>query len=501
MSEASTYRRILRSSALMGGSQATNQVLGLIRIKLVAILLGPAGVGIVGLYTSAMAMLASVTDLGLQRSAVRSIAHANGSEDPAAMMRSVRMLRRLCWATGIFGWLVAAALALPLSRMMFQNSDHALALAVLGASLLLNAINGGQVALLRGLSRIGDIARIQVTAGFVNTVSTLVLYAWLRERGIVPVLLMNAAVSLAISAWFVRRIEVPEGRMSWQEALAEARPMLTLGLALMTSLVLANLLEFVTRSLISTQYGLDAAGIYQAAWSMSGMFAGFVLTAMGTDFYPRLTAVIEDRAAAAREIDQQTEIGLLLALPGLLVTLALAKWIVWALYSAKFAPAADLLIWMVLGVFGRVLSWPMSYVQLALNSGKWYVATEAAFIVIQGSLVLLLVPRIGALGAAYAFFACYVLYIFGMSWVSRRLIGYRHSASALRLMWIATVLVAAGFGASRWLAEVPALIVGVLIAMAGSLFCLRGLIGRLGRTHKLSRLAARVPGLFRLMGL
>jgi antigen flippase len=47
------------------------------------------------------------------------------------------------------------------------------------------------------------------------------------------------------------------------------------------------------------------------------MFAAFVLSAMGTDFYPRLTAVIEDREAAVRAVNEQTEIGILLALPGL----------------------------------------------------------------------------------------------------------------------------------------------------------------------------------------
>ena len=113
----------------------------------------------------------------------------------------------------------------------------------------------------------------------------------------------------------------------WPEAVAEAKPIVSLGIALMISTVLSMVLECYTLSLVSRTYGLDAVGIYQAAWSLSGLFAGFVLTAMGTDFYPRLSAVIDDRVAAIREINEQTEIGVLLALPGLLGTLALAKWL------------------------------------------------------------------------------------------------------------------------------------------------------------------------------
>ena len=233
MSEGNSYRQILRSSSIMGGSQAINYLVGLVRVKAVALLLGPAGVGIVGLYTSAMNTASEVTGLGLQRSAVRTIAVAQGQGDDIAVARAIRMLRRLCWLTGILGWLACAAFAVPLSRMMFQSTEHAWALAVLGGTVLLNAINGGQLALLRGLRRIGDIARVQVASAMANTVVIIALYAWLRERGIVPVLLASAAISLGMSWWFVRRVRVAEISMSWRQAVDEARPMVSLGIALM----------------------------------------------------------------------------------------------------------------------------------------------------------------------------------------------------------------------------------------------------------------------------
>lgn len=485
----------------MGGAQAINYLIGLLRNKAVAVLLGPAGLGIVGLYTSAMNLMGSITGLGLQRSAVRAIALAQAQDDPLAVARAIRMLRRLCWATGALGWLLSAALAIPLSRMMFQSSVHAWAVALLGFTLLLNAINGGQMALLRGLRRIGDIARVQVASALLNTVVIIALYAWLRERGIVPVLISSALLSLAMSWWFIRRVQVEEVSMSWVQALAEAKPMVSLGAAMMASTVMATLLELYTRSLIGRVYGLESVGIYQAAWALSGMFAGFVLTAMGTDFYPRLTAVIDDRDDASREINQQTEIGLLLTLPGLLITVALAKWIVVLLYSHKFQPAGDVLVWMILGVFGRVLSWPLGYVQMALNASKWYVTTELLFLAIQAVFVIWAVPRVGVIGAAYAFFGCYFLYFFAMSWVAHRLIGFRHSPTARHLIIYSAVLVMLAMAANRLLPEWPSAIVGSCIAGLGGVWCLRGLIDRLGTRHRMIRLLLRIPGLARLMGI
>ena len=500
MSEGNSYRQILRSSSIMGGAQAINYLVSLLRVKVVAVLLGPAGVGVIGLYTSATSLLGTVTGLGLQGSAVRAIAQAQAQDDPLAVARTIRMLRRLVWATGALGWLASLALALPLSRWMFDSDRHAWALAVLGGTLLLSAISSGQSALLQGLRRIGDIARVQVAAAVLNTAVTIALYAWLREDGIVPVLLANAAVTLICSWWFARRVQVPEVTIDMAQAVAEAKPLLGLGVAMMWSGVLTLLLDLFTRTLISRQWGVDAAGIYQAAWALSGLFAGFVLGAMGTDFYPRLTAVIHDRAAAARAVNEQTEIGILLAVPGLLATLAFAKWIVWALYSAKFAPAADVLVWMVLGVFGRVLSWPMGFIQLSLGAGRWFMATEATFLAIQAGLVLLLVPRHGVLGAAYAFATCYVLYTAGMAWVGHRLIGFRWSAEAVRMMVVAGLLIAVAFAANRLLSDLFAAVSGAAITVVGGLWSLRGLALRLGQGHRLVHWMQRVPMLRRMMG-
>lgn len=499
MSQGNSYRQILRSSSIVGGAQAISYLVGLLRMKVVAVLLGPAGVGVIGLYTAATSLLGTVTALGLQGSAVRAIAQAHN--DPQAVARTIRMLRRLCWATGALGWLASVALALPLSRWMFESADHAWALAVLGGTLLLGAVSNGQLGLLQGLRRIGDIARVQVAAAVLNTAVTIGLYTWLHEDGIVPVLVANAAVSLACSWWFARRIQVPEVAMDWTQAVGVAKPLLGLGVALMWSGVLTLALDLFTRTLVSRHWGVDAAGIYQAAWALSGLFAGFVLGAMGTDFFPRLTAVIHDRPAAIRAVNEQTEIGILLALPGLLGTLALAKWVVWALYSAKFAPAADVLVWTVLGVYGRVLSWPLGYIQLALGATRWVMATEATFLSIQAVLAWWLVPPLGVPGAAYAFAACYALYTVGMAWVGHRLIGFVWTPAVVGMMRVSGALVLAALAANRLLADLPAMALGVLIAGVGTLWSLRGLTTRLDPEHRLVHWMRRVPGLRLVVGV
>lgn len=215
---------------------------------------------------------------------------------------------------------------------------------------------------------------------------------------------------------------------------------------------------------------------------------------MGTDFYPRLTALIRDREAAVRAVNEQTEIGILLAVPWLLATLAFAKWVVWALYSSAFAPAADVLVWMVPGVFGRVLSWPLGFVQLALGAGRWYMATAATFPASQVLLATWLVPRHGVIGAAYAFALCHLFYTMRMAWVGHRRTGFRWSAAVMRLMLVSGVLMGVAFTTNWVLPDAPAMVLGGVLALMGGAWSLRGLAVGLGAGHSAGVLNAARAG-------
>lgn len=471
----------------MGGAQALNYLIALVRVKVVAMLLGPGGVGLVSLYASAMGLIGTVSGLGISSSAVREVVQAYSKEDAEQAARTVRILRRACWATGILGWLLALAVAKPVSQWMMGTPEHAWAIAVLGVTLLIGAVSAGQMALMQGLRRIGDLARVNVLGALVSTVVAIGLYAWLGQDGVVPVLVASALVSLGFSYWFARRVPVAMVAVSWSETIAGTRHLAGLGVAFMWSGILTAGIDMLTRSIITRQLGLDAAGIYQAAWGLSGLFAGFILGSMGADFYPRLTAVIHDKELAVRTVNEQTEVGIYLALPGLLATLAFAPLMMEFFYTKQFLPGAELLPWMVLGVFGRVLSFPMGFIQLALGASRWFIATETIFISIQSALVFWLVPTFGVVGAAYAFALTYSFYVAGMLWVSRVLIGFRWSSAVLKIMLLTGLLIVSGFASSLILEGSVRFLVGAVIALIGGLLSVNGLLKSIRKSKKINK--------------
>ncbi|MCX6966278.1 MAG: O-antigen translocase [Verrucomicrobia bacterium] len=489
-----SYGQILKSSSIIGGAQGINYLIGMVRTKMVAILLGPSGVGLVGLYTSATELVGTVAGLGIASSGVREVAEAHGGGNQEHVARTVQTLRRVCWATGIIGWILAVALSYPLSIYTFGSGERAWAIALLGATILIGAVSGGQSALIQGTRRIGDLARMGVFGAISATMVAVCLYAWLGEKGIIPVLILTAAVNLGFSWWFASKIQLATVSLTWGETLRNSKRLIHLGTAFMYGAILALVVGLTIRSVILKHYGLDANGIYQAAWAISGMFAGFILNAMGTDFYPRLTAVASDNEKVNRLVSEQIEVGILFALPGLLGTLSFAPWIMHLLYSAKFLPGAEMLPWLAVGVFGQVITFPLGFIQRAKGRAGWIYVSQTHLNALHLVLAVILIRTYGVTAAAWAFAATTYLHGIVVFCIARRLSNFSWTAQLALLILTASGIIGAGFAAQMLAKGLWAFALGSFLTTGAVLFSLRGISSRLGESHRIVQFAMKFPG-------
>jgi PST family polysaccharide transporter len=480
-----SYSQILKSSSIIGGAQGFNYLIGMVRTKMVAVLLGPSGMGLVSLYVSATGLVDTVARLGIDSSGVREVAEAHGSGDEAKIARTVKTLRRMCWLTGIFGWLLTAALSYPLSVWTFGSGERAWAIAILGVTILIGSVSGGQSSIIQGTRRIGDLARMNVLGAVAGTLIAIGLYAWLGQGGIVPVIIATATTNLGFSFWFARQIPVADASLTWLETIRNSKRLVHLGIAFMYGALLFSLVGVAIRAVIVKKLGLDAAGIYQAAWGISGMFAGFIINAMGTDFYPRLTAVADDNEKVNRMVNDQTEIGILLALPGLIGTLAFAPWIMKLMYSSRFISGSEILPWLVLGVYGQIIIFPIGYIQRAKASRRWiYIGqTEANLTLLIFSLVA--IYFIGLVGLGYAYVCHIIIHGLVVYWIAYRLSKFHWRKETCMLFAVSWGLILITFSLHFIKVDTIVLGVGLLLFTVGSLISLRGIASRVGTKNKI----------------
>lgn len=437
-----SYGQIIKSSALIGGSSLATILAAILRTKFVAVFLGPAGVGLMGVYGSMTSMVGALTGLGVTTSGVRRIAEAAGDGEEIQVARTATALRQIVFRLGLLGSVLLAALCVPVSRLTFGTTDHAGKIALLSLGIVIAAVAEGQVALLQGFRRMGDLAKLAILGAVLSLALTLpIAYFW-RQDAVIPLLLATSGAGLVSSWWYARKIQVAPVSMKWRDSIAEARPLLRIGLASMSAGLMVAAIAYVVRVVIIRYLGFEAAGIYQAATTLSGAYCGFILSAMAADFLPRVASVARDDAQCSRLVNEQAEVGLLLAFPGICATLAFSPLIIELLYSGQFGLATEVLRWQVLGIILRVASWPLAYLLLAKGKAKLYFWTEVSYNAIHAGLIWICVRLWGLPGTGIAFFGLYVSYSLLMSLVAQKVSGFAWSAPNKRFALVAIPTVA-----------------------------------------------------------
>jgi PST family polysaccharide transporter len=490
--EASSQAEALKSTSIIGGSTVVVLLIRMVRTKILAMLLGPAGIGLEAVFDSVVSLTRNLFDLGISSSGVRQIAAAVGTKNDEVIAITVFTLRRTCLVLGTAG---AAALFLarePIGRLAFGNSDHGTALGWLAVMLLFGALSGGQGALLQGMRRIRDLAKMNILGALAGAfLSIPIVYFW-GLAGIPAYMVMGAGVALFISWSYARRVRINTATASLPEVVREAGGLLRLGLAFMSAGLIAAGAMFLLRIMVTREMGIDSVGQFQAASALSLVYVSFILQAMSTDYYPRLTAVADDNVRCNRTVNEQAEISLLLALPGILATLALAPWVIRIFYSGKFLVAADVLAWQIIGALLQVISWPLGFVILAKGRGAVFVWTDAAAYSVYVILAWFGLKVFGLTGVGIAFMGLYVFHWILIYAVVRQMSGFRWSPENTHMILLAVASAIAALGARKLLSEPWATIVGCSLALAAAVYCLRKLVDLVG-IEEIRRYSQRIP--------
>jgi O-antigen/teichoic acid export membrane protein len=433
-------RGLLRSMAIIGGAQAVNIVITVLRAKVVAVLLGPSGIGLLSILNSLREMGTMSAGLGLDSSGVRELSAAKG--EPATLARVRRVLLGALFLQGLVAMVLIWTARVWLAESLLGSPEHATEVGLVGVAVLLSLIAASQTTLLQGMRRIADLGRVTVWAALAGTLAGLAAVVLLGRDGLIWLILMPPAAGILVALRYTRRLPPADAeRMTLADVWRAWLPMVRLGVVFMTGALVTVGTLLLVRARITQELGLDAAGHFAAAWSITMIYVGFLLQAMGADYFPRLTEVIHDREAATRLMNDQMQLALALGGPLLLVLIGCA--LIRLLYSSEFAPAVVLLQWQTLGNVFKLASWALAFAFVAAAHRRIFLMTELLFNAVFLPLVWFGLPLLGLEIAGFAFLAAYVLYFTVVALLVHRLHGFRWQALSRRLLGLHATLAAA----------------------------------------------------------
>lgn len=450
-----------------------------IKSKIIAVLLGPLGVGIQGLFQSALDLIKQATSFGISQSAVRDVAEANGSGDTKRISRTVTILRKIVWLTGLLGLLGVVIFSPLLSEASFGNSEYVLSFISLSVILLLDQLSAGQKVILQGTRRLKDLAKATSIGITISLLISIPFYFYCGVNGIAPAMILTALVTLIVSWLYSRHVPVEKIKLAVKDIFSEGKNMMVMGLSMSFSGVMAMGAGYLIRNYIRSSSGIDEVGLFQAGFVIINSYVGLVFNAIATDYYPRLSSVNKDNVKCREVVSQQGEISVFLMAPLLSICILAMPFVIKILYSEQFLPADNYIKWACLGMMFRLASWVVSYLFIAKAESKLFILNEL-FANVNYLWLSILGYKIGGLnGMGIAFALNYIVYFIQVYLISHYRYGFRFMYGFKLSFSLQTVLIVSCLvGVMIWSYPYN-YIVGGIVTMLSITFALKGLNKRI----------------------
>ena len=407
----SLFVDLLQSLFVVGSANLVSVGLGVLRIKLVALLFGPAGVGLWGILSNTLNVISTVAGLGIPTSAVRQIASSQNDKS------EVEAILFVLTTTVLFQGLLAVGLITffqtELADLLFESAAPAWALPIIALAAFFALLSIVQMSILQGQQRMKLLSKGTVAGAVAGTSLGCLILATVDVHGILLFVLVQPICGFLMMAYYTRKAPIVRlRRRSFGEVWRNWKVLAQLGIPLMMGIFVQMATVLMVRSLITRQLGLVEAGFFAATWSITMHYIGFLFNAMGADYYPRLSKNINDPSARDELINRQIQLGLVLCIPLLMAMMILAPWIMAVFYTADFVATSDILRWQLAGNVLKLLSWPLAFLLIASHKPRWYFFSEILF---NASFLFVIsagLSDVGLIIVGYGFCFSYGLYLF-----------------------------------------------------------------------------------------
>ncbi|MTH14089.1 O-antigen translocase [Flavobacterium sp. LC2016-01] len=379
MPDKKSYQQILKTTSLFGGVQFFSILISIVRTKLIAVFIGPAGMGIIALLNSTLSVLSGISGFGIETSSIKNISEKYKNEDLKTVSRTIQIVKKIVFFTGIFGMIVTLAFSKVLSIITFGDSSQTFAFAVLSVTVLFKQLSSGQLAVLQGLRSFRFLAKANLYGNLFGLLFSIPLYYFLKVDAILPTIIIASFSALVFSFYYSNKIKTEREKIPNSTLFLESKLIVKLGFMLTISSVLTLLSTYLVQIYVGKIGGLEQVGFYNAGFTLLNSYVGIIFTVMSTDYFPKLSAINSDNEKVRESVQQQAFISVLIIMPIIVLFLVFSPIIVKVIYTSKFEAIVPMICAGILGMLFRAVSWSMGFILIAKGDSKMFIKTAIGF--------------------------------------------------------------------------------------------------------------------------
>jgi len=408
---------IVKVFSLTSISTSVQMIASLISVKVIAVIIGPAGVALLGQLGNFSVIIMSIATGGITTGVTKYIAQ---HRDDTNLVKSyigtaVRITLIFSVLCGLFLILGSSII----SSKILLDKKYSFIFIVFGVTLIFYACNTLLLAIINGHKQFNLYIKISIISTVTGLMLSLLMVIPFGINGALLYAVTSQSVIFFIALFIAKRsgiIYFTADHLWSKFDNTKARQYFHFSCMALVSAFTIPVSQLIIRGFVINEFSLQSAGCWEAMNRLSAMYLMVITASFGVYYLPKLSETF-DSGILRGEIKRAYKVIIPCLLAGLSIVYFCRHAIIKIIFTSEFYPMSDLFLWQCIGDFLKISSWLTGYLMIAKAMTKLFIATEIGFALSYVGLALFFSNLFGLPGVVLGYAVNYGLYLL-IIWLS-----------------------------------------------------------------------------------
>ena len=411
---------LLKVFSFTGLSTLVKLLTSYVTVKVVASIIGPSGITLIGQLQNFIAIITTIGSGGINNGVVKYVSEYKDDEDELRkyIRNGFKITVYLSFAVGLLLIITSKYLG----KWILLSDKFSYIFVVFGICLLLLSLNNYLLSILNGYKEFKRFVLLNIITSVIGLIFTVLLVFFYHLKGALIATVSYQSVVLFFTIFFLRKSPWFQSKILWGKwDWGIVKQYLSYSLMALVSAATVPVSQLLVRGFLIKKYSMDSAGYWEGMNRISALYLMFITASFSVYYLPRLSE-IKEKHLLKQEIFGVYKIITPIIGGSLFLIFTLKDFLITFLFSKEFYPMIEFFLWQLIGDFFKIMSWILAFVMVAKSMIRLYIITEIVFSVLFVTLSFLFIDYFGIVGVTKAYCLNYFLYFLAMIFIFRKLI-------------------------------------------------------------------------------
>ncbi len=400
---------IVQVSFYSGISTVIKIITSFVSAKVIAIYLGPTGLGMLGQLTSFIAIFLTLSTGAITNGVIKFVAEYKNDE--TRQNRIIKVSLQITLLCSLLCGLIISIGAKFWSKQLFNEASYSLVFVIFGITIIFYALFSLAVSILNGLQQYKLFNLINVLASIIGLVFSVTMVVFYGIKGAFISAVTYQSVVFIILLLFVKR----SGWFNWSKiksSVIDRGDLIGLSkfsLMAIVSAAAVPMVQIIIRNYLASNTNAETVGFYEGVNRLSLIYMSLITTTFSVYYLPKMSAA-NNNSELKKLLIKGYKFILPLTFTMLLVTYLLRNLVIKIVFAESFAPMEAYFLPQLVGDFFKIASWILAMQMIAKAQLKVFIFSEIFFGVTLCIYSVLMIDTLSGIGAIYGYMLNYFLY-------------------------------------------------------------------------------------------